>query len=755
MFIYSTSTRFDAASSFRSRVLMTVALGLSLSLSPTTLHAREISAVKSENKILNRKKISLSRDRNPRIEPNRRYQSTAGEAIVVSGAGVGARLHSPSNAGALGNRSILDTPFSITSVNAATIQSRQATDINAVFNVDPSITIANSGNGAASGSSFKIRGLSVDVLNGYKVDGLAIPYWSIDLPVENFESISAIKGASAFMYGFGAPGGVIDFEIKKPHGDKTLSLEAGYRSDAVFRQMIDAGGTIVDNGRLRYRFSFANEIGTLPNNAETRRDGFTLAFDGRITDNLHWDASLFYMKTLQENMINTLAISSNVTSMPSVSGRTQFGAEGSWKTNDMKIVTAGLRWDLNENWSSRLSYRYSSLDEDFPGTIMTLEDNSGNYKDNAFFIERAWWYNQIQEILQGHIMTGSLRHDIVAGVSWESQIYDTDANASSNVTVSTGNIFSDIPSFINANASGLTSYLPSQHYHPRLYKYIDYEQTSPFISDTMTWRRWSLLAGARYTSYSENDYAATGSQTAAHRNNPITPIFALTYKIDPGFNVYFSYVRAMQSGGQAPAGTLNYNQAFAPMESTNYEVGAKVARSNWSLTGALFRLDTDTAYTNAQNYYVEDGVARYQGAEIQGGMALTKRLTLSGGLTYLSARYLKAAPGYVGHHVEGTAPFQATAQLHWRVPHLEGLSLDAYFRYVDSMYDGASNALSLPSYRVWDIGANYITPVGKHRLTLRAMIRNLGGERYWITYGNMDAFPGDPRTVSLSARLDF
>ena len=673
--------------------------------------------------------------------------SRSPETITIHSSGVGRTLRAAVNGGALGSRSAFDTPFSVMSVNAATIQARQATDINAVFAQDSSVTIANSGSGAASGASFKIRGLTVDSLNGYKVDGLAIPYWSIDLPVENFESIQLIKGASAFMYGFGAPGGVVNFEIKKPHDASTISLEAGYRSDAVFRQMIDAGGTLIDQGRLRYRFSFVNEIGNLFNGGTMRRDGVTLAFDGKITNSLKWDASMFFMKTLQENMINTLSISSDVTSLPSVSGRTQLGARGSWKTNDMKVVTAGLTWDINPNWHSRLSYRYSVLDEDFPGTLMTMTNNKGDYYDNAFFIQREWWYNQIQEVTEGHINTGPFRHDIVAGVSWERQLYDTDANATTNTVISTGNIFNDIPT--------LSGHTPADFYHPRLYHYIDYQQIAPFLSDTVTWKNWSLLAGFRYTWYNENDFSPTGARTASHRNTPVTPVFALTYKIDPGLNVYFSYVRAMQSGGQAGNSNVNRNEVFAPMESSNYELGVKLARKRWSLIGALFRLDSGTGYTNAQNYYMQDGLARYQGVEINGSFAITPRLTLSGGITYLSALYQKASASITGNHVEGTAPLQASAQLHYRVPRLEGLSLDAYFRYVDSMYDGAANTLALPSYRIWDIGANYVLPVGKHHMTFRGMIRNLGGQRYWTTYGNMAALPGDPRTVSLSARIDF
>ena len=67
----------------------------------------------------------------------------------------------------------------------------------------------------------------------------------------------------------------------------------------------------------------------------------------------------------------------------------------------------------------------------------------------------------------------------------------------------------------------------------------------------------------------------------------------------------------------------------------------------------------------------------------------------------------------------------------------------------------ASNQLKLSGYTVANIGASYATRIGGHDTTFRVAINNLANKRYWeYQYANYIK-PGDPRTLSLSAKLDF
>ncbi|WP_215767633.1 TonB-dependent receptor domain-containing protein, partial [Gluconobacter cerinus] len=193
---------------------------------------------------------------------------------------------------------------------------------------------------------------------------------------------------------------------------------------------------------------------------------------------------------------------------------------------------------------------------------------------------------QVDATTQGHFETGPLHHDVIAGITWLRQMFDADANSGAKNPVEYGNIFRNRPTLTSAS-----------NFNPRMYRYIDYQQVAPFWSDTITYHRWSLMAGGRYTNYLENDFSTSGQQTAAHRNNPVTPLVSLSYKITPEINTYFSWVQAMQSGGQAGASNVNYMQVVGPIRSDEYELGVKIQKKAWNGTLAVFRMDTGAAYT--------------------------------------------------------------------------------------------------------------------------------------------------------------
>ena len=67
-------------------------------------------------------------------------------------------------------------------------------------------------------------------------------YWGGDLPLESIESVAVLKGLTGFMYGFGAPGGVIGYRTKRPTAQPLLTTELGYPTNSDFHARVDAGG---------------------------------------------------------------------------------------------------------------------------------------------------------------------------------------------------------------------------------------------------------------------------------------------------------------------------------------------------------------------------------------------------------------------------------------------------------------------------------------------------------------------------------
>ncbi|MGF6612849.1 hypothetical protein OKW45_007837 [Paraburkholderia sp. WSM4175] len=63
--------------------------------------------------------------------------------------------------------------------------------------------------------------------------------------------------------------------------------------------------------------------------------------------------------------------------------------------------------------------------------------------------------------------------------------------------------------------------------------------------------------------------------------------------------------------------------------------------------------------------------------------------------------------------------------------------------------------LETGGYKIENIGANYLTRVDGHDVTPRAAIGNITNRRYWTFQYSDYIAPGDPRMVSVNAKIDF
>jgi iron complex outermembrane receptor protein len=189
--------------------------------------------------------------------------------------------------GILGDKAIIDTPFSMTVVDAEDIQKRGAKSVRQIFINDPSIYTPASSN-TTDWWGMSIRGMPVR--NTYADDYPILLYWGGDFPVEAVDGVTALKGATGFMYGFGAPGGVIAYNLKKPQPTPRTQVGVEYRDSSVFSATIDNGGVIA--GDLGYRVSLSGEKGATYNKAEVNRYVGVLALEKSFSDRLKWSGNV-------------------------------------------------------------------------------------------------------------------------------------------------------------------------------------------------------------------------------------------------------------------------------------------------------------------------------------------------------------------------------------------------------------------------------------------------------------------------------
>ncbi|WP_137939335.1 TonB-dependent siderophore receptor [Chitinivorax sp. B] len=651
--------------------------------------------------------------------------------------------------GALGTRDLLETPFSINVVTQAMIENRQATQISDVFKADAGVTPL-SDNVISESSGIAIRGLQLSLLDGFKIDGLAIPNWGADLPLEHFERIDLLKGASGFLHGFGTPGGIANFVLKRPTNQPYASVEMGYASKGVFKVQGDLGGRI-DNGRLGYRLNAVHEGGdTFVDDGNIKRDSASLALDVQLAPNVRWSVDALYQKRRVDAAYYGVVLAHNWGMSPTpvqvpspFDGSKRLAQDFTYYETKFKVAGTELLWALNTDWNVRLSYRHSTQDRLNADSGIVVLDNAGNYAEQQYATLSRYRYQHAQAMVNGRANTGELQHELNMGVSWQ-QLPQQYPGVFGEATLGVGNLH-NIVRFPD----------PHQSIDQNLHKTREYSQKAVFASDTIRFNeQWSTIAGLRYTKYSQQTYDGQGNEQTRYRKNPVTPTLAVIYKPAADLALYGSYIESLEAGGTAPQTAINRDEVFEPLKSRQYELGGKLTRAQWSANAALFRVERGLEYQRNDGYYVQQGRVNYQGLELEGKTQLGD-WTLAGGAMWLNAKHAEAGADVQGKRAEGTPHFQAKLYTEYALPQVRGLALTGGAQYVGSRPLEANNTTQIDSFRTFDLGARYTTRYDNHKVIFRLNVDNVTNEKYWMPSWGSLLVSGAPRTVKASAQVVF
>ncbi|MDL5367582.1 TonB-dependent receptor [Xanthomonas sp. NCPPB 2654] len=653
-------------------------------------------------------------------------QATELDAVSVTAA----RVHA--NAGALGERNIQDTPFAIQVLDREDLDKRQVVSLGDAFFNDPSVVTQVGAYSSGWSSPIINRGLGLSY-DSYRVNGLQVSSWGSEWPLEAMEQVELLKGPAGFLYGFGQPGGLVNYLTKKPTDDTTLSARLGWRSDAVASAQLDAGGRFGNQDMFGYRLNAFREKGETYNGGEVDRKVVSAALDARLSDRLTWTADLVYQsRQLSEEAPQYYFI--GLSAVPrAIGGDADRSVTGSYYDTRSRLLSTGLEWRFAEGWKASLNYGVTTSWNDVNKIFAYIDEANGDYDVNAYELGGRSEWKLVQLMLQGNFATGPLRHQLVAGASRQ------DATGWDRPyvwqTIGRGNLY---------DWQGMTHYSNASRAMTRSSETL---QKALFVSDTIAFAPgWSLLAGWRY-----NDYEQVGTYHAY----PVTPTYALMYKPADAVTLYASYIESLEAGGRVGDDYINAGQVLDPTISKQYEIGAKIAYPRWNANAAAFRLERGASIdriTATGKYLEQDGVTLYDGIELSGEYRLTEQLSVGGGATWLDPRYDKLSPNNAaeqGHQVSFAARWQGVVHVDYAFPGIDGLSVYAALRYFGDVWYDSANTLKLPDYTLANLGAGYRMRMRGHPLTWRASIDNLTDRKYWITNS-----VGAPRTYALSVQFE-
>ena len=662
-----------------------------------------------------------------------------------------------SRLGLLGNRDLIDTPFSLTSYTAELMANQQAVTVADVMANDPSVRTVSYGltNAAGAGDSFMIRGFYVQ--NSVLFDGLYGVAPSRTLPVETAERVEVLKGPNALLNGmapYDASGGAINM-VPKRAGDTALTrLTASYLSDGVLGTHVDIGRRFGERQQWGVRFNGVYRNGdTATDGQQVDLRAATVAVDYRDAKlRASLDAGHQTMNNEAPLGAGGIGFADGVAIAAAPDARRQTAQDWEYANTRSDYALVRADYDIAPGWTLYGAAGFSNNRFEYLSTDVFVTDTAGNASATTYY-----WpdYNDLRSVqggVRGAFAIGGLKHQINVNAASVQRKHGFTTDYYGIQSFAT-NIYR--PAFVAAPS--LAGYANRAPLTDKL------ELTSFALADTVSTAdgRIAVTLGARRQDVKYTNYdPATGAGAITYDQGATTPMAALLVKLRPNVSVYGNYIEGLSQGDTAPVGTTNAGQVFAPKETRQYEVGAKYDFGSFGAAAAIFQITRPSgliiANADGGATYKVDGEQRNRGLELTVFGEPAPGLRALGGVVYTDAR-LTHTDG--GRYDDNFAPNVARRQLNlggeYDVPGAAGLTLTARLLATAAQVVDQDNSRAIPGWSRWDAGARYATLAWRRPLVLRANVTNLFGRDYWASGSGAWLNQAQPRTVALSATIDF
>jgi iron complex outermembrane receptor protein len=714
--------------------------------------------------------------------------------------------------GTLDGEPLKDAPLSVTVVTRDLMNNQAARLLSDVVKNDASIDDDYVPVGYYG--VFEIRGFPIDLATGLEINGMTIA-GEQDVPLENKERVEFLKGLAGVESGVASGGGLIDYVTKRPATIAAMDLATDQRGTAY--GAVDVGRFFGSRKQVGTRVNLAAErIEPYMNDTQGWRAVGAGAADWKLNSKAILKSDFEYQhKTERDGSGYQLLGGTTLPNIDQIYRSTMLGDEpwGPADTYDVFNTGARLDYTLSRSWVAFAagSLSHSLINDNVIyvyGCYYETECNSGTAPYPWFFAPDGTYdtYDyrdpgelrmdaQAEAMATGHIKSGPpYARPIVRGRTVSSQraaagFYTTDNPYSPDGIVQDGAVYTYVGSEnIYQPIAPVPIESPLESAGPRRL-WEDSHQAAGILQDRIHLPgHVQLIAAGRYDRLRDHNFSAYASCAnfftglipdpcaPALTNKPVwLPQFAITYNPTEKLTLYSNYGVLLSLGPQGPFWTDNGSQFLAPFHTRQVEVGAKYEPGRRILlTAALFHMRAPFFYPKTlegPDSFCPSGIAgdqcfESQGRETHDGVELnadgkaTNWLRLSASATAMRAiSDDTGTPAFDNKQVINVPHLHTTVFADIAVPHATGIYLMPGWSYTGRKEATRDDAVSVPSYNIFNVGARY-TPGGEQgRLTFRMYANNIVNKRYWsdtgASYGDTFLWLGAPATVRLSAHYRF
>jgi len=658
----------------------------------------------------------------------------------------GGQVARGSRLGILGNKDMLDTPFSATQYTSQLIEDQQAQNLGDILVNDPAIR--NTYSRDAGRDEFNIRGFT---LFNYDIsfNGLYGMSPRDSSSLIGVERVDVLRGPNALLNGMapaGSVGGAINLVPKRAGPEPLNRVTLSYMEGGQFGTHVDLARRFGENKEWGVRLNAIRRSGDTPvDHSSAALSAVALGVDYQ-GDKVRLEADVNYQKRRTGARSGLLLPDSGVAIGRAPDNKTNFLPD--WTYWDVKELAATMRGeiDLSPNLTAygaagAMNYDFTSLQTSF-----LLQDPAGSLIGRPVRLNQYVDTRTAEGGVRGKFATGGLQHVAVASVS---TLTMNSGSRRQNGSVISSNLYS--PVFNARPEIAIADGVPKTG-QTRL--------NSIALADTISMadQRLQLTLGARRQQVESSNFdAVTGNRIdPSYKKSAITPVAALVFKVTPVLSVYGNYIEGLTQGPTAPADAINANQMFPPSKAKQMEVGTKYDFGRFAATFSAFQFERANGYRNpATNVFGVDGQQRNRGLELvtQGEVATGVRLLA--GAAFTDGKLTRTEGGLNdGRNAPAVPRFQFNAAAEWDTPFLVGLTLTTRAVRTSSQFVDTENVQQIPGWTRFDVGARYRFVAGKTPITIRAAIENVADKNYWQSAARQGLTIGAPRTLLLSVSAD-
>ncbi|MFT9315967.1 TonB-dependent siderophore receptor [Acetobacter orientalis] len=442
--------------------------------------------------------------------------------------------------------------------------------------------------------------------------------------------------------------------------------------------------------------------------------------------------------------------------------------EPKWDTFDRNQALIGsfIEHRFNKHISVRNNTRYTYLDTLYRATVLsgdtlskcapTLQGCIAGATVNRRAVEGRGRSQGVatDTQLEGHVMTGPVRHLLLAGTDYFYTSWNHDRD------VVSPSLVKPMLDIFSPQARGSAGY--ENALVPQVYTSTQSQQNGVYFQDQLKFNRLRVTLGGRQDWAWDDTLNILTKKRYMTRSNAFTWRAGGVYLFDNGLAPYFSYAQSFQPQVSDPSSAKD-GQPFKPTKGDQYEAGIRyqygksiyITFGGYQITQTnMTTPDPSGVQCGTTTCLVQTGKGRVRGLELEGRVNLAWDTSLIFTGTRSDAKITRSNYStQIGNYLPQAPKWMASVFLdkRFRAGMFKGVGVGGGVRYTGHSYGDTANTLSIPGYTLFDMFLRYdfaeAMPQWKG-LTFSVNMRNIANKRFVSTCTALAAcYYGEGRSV--------